>query len=124
MCKFILSILLMVAKLVWSNDNSRLMLLGFCPKSEIWTEHKPPAPKNFYFNEDTFAWNAVEDIDSYELQYRLTSVSGDWSELYKGSNIFFTGRPPEPGRYDFRVRAYTKRHFGKWSSIIIVVFSV
>jgi len=117
-----LSILFMAAKLVWGDDDPRLRLLGFCPKSEIWTEHTPPSPKNLTFNEDTFTWDAVEDVDSYQLQYRLTGAVGDWTELYKGVENSFTGRPPDAGEYDFRVRAIAGEDFGRWSSTITVEF--
>ena len=113
------------AKLRWGNDDPRLRDLGFVPKSEIWTEKTPPAPKNFAFDDvtETFSWDAVEGVDTYELHYRLFETSGEWTKLYEGSATSVTDKPSDPGEYDFRVRAIAEGKLGAWSKIITVDFS-
>jgi len=116
-----LNILLSAATLVWGNDDPRLRLLGFCPKSEIWTEKKPPAPKDLAFDEGTFSWSAVEGADSYQLQYRISQTAGDWSTFYEGVETSTTEKPAEAGSYDIRVRAIAGEKLGAWSGVIEVV---
>jgi len=109
---------------VWGDDDSRLLEFGFVPKSMIWTENTPYAPKNFHFDESdaTFKWDAIEDVTAYQLDYRLTNTSGDWTELYKGSDNFCADKPPAAGEYDFRVRAWDNNDSGRWSTVITVDF--
>jgi len=117
-----LGILHMTAKLVWGDDDPRLRLLGFCPRSEIWSCSQPPAPKNFVYDDviGEFSWDEVIDADLYEVMYRLSNASGDWSELYSGSERSTANKPPESGSYDFRVRAVSGDKNGKWSKTIMV----
>jgi hypothetical protein len=112
-------------KLKWGNDDPRLKDLGFVPKSEIWTEKTSPAPKNFIYDDGTgvFSWDAVEGVDLYKMDYRLTDTSGEWTTLYEDTVTLTTDKPPDPGEYDFRVRAIADNKLGMWSSVITEYFS-
>jgi len=116
-----LKIIYNMAKIIWGNDDPRLFELGFVPKSAIWTENKPPHPKNFLYDDvaKEFKWDAVEGVDSYEVDFRLTGASGDWTTLYEGADNFTDKRPPDPGEYDFRVRAIADGKLGAWSGVIV-----
>ena len=120
-----LSILFTVAKLTWGPDSSKLKLLGFVPSSEIWTKNKPPYPKNFAYDENSaqFTWDAVEGVDNYEIDYRSTGASGDWTQLYKGAATSTSDKPPDAGEYDFRIRSWSGDDSGAWSGVISVNFS-
>ncbi|HOO52040.1 MAG TPA: fibronectin type III domain-containing protein, partial [Alphaproteobacteria bacterium] len=122
---FQLSVVFDAARLVWGVDDPKLRLLGFCPKSEIWTENHPHAPKNFAYDgvSGEFSWDEVLDVDSYEVMYRLTTKSGDWSALYAGTERSTTNKPPDPGVYDFRVRAIAGEKDGNWCTPITVDMS-
>jgi len=116
-----LSVLFTLSKLIWGHDNSNLRLLGFVPSSEVWTENKPPHPKNFVYDDvaGLFNWDAVEGVDSYEVDFRLTGASGDWTQLYKGAATSTADRPPDPGEYDFRIRSWHEDDSGAWSGVIV-----
>ena len=118
-----MALLLNLCKLTWGDDDSRLKLLGFLPSSEIWTENKPPHPTNFAHDGMKFTWDAVADVDEYEIDYRLTGASGDWTQLYKGAATSTVGEPAEPGEFDFRIRSWKGDDSGAWSGVIVVNFS-
>ena len=113
------------ATAVWGNEDSRLLEFGFVPKSMIWADNTPYAPKNLYYDDSdaTFKWDALEDVTDHQLHYRLTNTSSNWTELYKGKDNFCTGKPSEPNEYDFRVRAWDGDNSGRWSTIITVDIS-
>jgi len=111
------------AILTWGNDDPKLNLLGFKPKSEVWTENKPPHPTDFAHDGMQFTWDVVEGVDNYEIDYRLTGASGDWTQLYMGAENFTTKKPPDPGEYDFRIRSWADDDSGAWSGVILVNFS-
>ncbi len=119
-----LKIIYNMAKIVWGNDDPRLFELGFVPKSAIWTENKPPHPTNFIYDDvaKKFTWDAVEGVDEYEIDYRLTGASGDWTQLYKGANTSTATKPAEPGDYDFRIRSWKGDDSGSWSGVLLVNF--
>jgi len=77
-----LTFLFGLCKLAWGHDDGRLRTLGFVPSSEVWTENKPPHPKNFAYDDvaKQFNWDAVADVAQYEIDYRLTGASGDCAE--------------------------------------------
>jgi hypothetical protein len=110
---------------VWSNNDPRLLEFGFVPKSMVWTEETAYSPKNFRFDEydATFKWDDIEDATAYQLDYRLIKTSGKWTELYKNSDNFCAKKPPEPGKYNFRVRAWLDDKPGKWSTVLTVDIS-
>ena len=120
-----LNIIFVAAKLCWGTDDPRLRLLGFCPKSEIWTHKKPPAPKNFEYDDlsGTFSWDAVEDADLYQLDCRLINKKGDWAHIYEGAESSTTNRPPIAGEYDIRCRAIAGSTSGNWCTPITVDFA-
>ncbi len=120
-----LTILYNIACMIWGNDAPKLQLLGFCPSSEIWTENKPPHPTNFAYDDvaKKFTWDVVEGVDNYEIDYRLTGASGDWTQLYKGVDTSTQHKPPDPGEYDFRIRSWADDDSGAWSGVIVVNFS-
>ena len=118
-----LRLIFKIACMVWGDDDSRLKLLGFLPSSEIWTENKPPHPTNFAHDGMKFTWDAVADVDEYEIDYRLTGASGDWTQLYKGAATSTVGEPAEPGEFDFRIRSWKGDDSGAWSGVIVVNFS-
>ena len=107
----------------WGDNDSKLLELGFVPASMIWTENKPPHPKNFAHDGMKFSWDAVVDVDEYEIDERLTGASGDWTQLYKGAATSTTDRPPDAGEYDFRIRSWADDDSGAWSGVIVVNFS-
>ena len=62
----------------------------------------------------TLTWTAVANpeweaigvsIDSYEVQYKLTSVSGNYESPGSSTGTYFEFFDIEPGNYNFRVRA-------------------
>ena len=110
---------------IWDDNDDRLLEFGFVPKSQIWTPAPFPAPKNLAYDEPTAttSWDAVEGADSYQLDYRLNGASGDWTTLYEGVDNFTTNKPPDPGEYDFRVRAIAEGKLGAWSGVLEVNFS-
>ena len=120
----LLQFVLTTAILTWGDDAPKLRLLGFCPSSEVWTKKKPYAPKNFAYDDvaSRFNWDIVMDVDSYEVDFRLTGASGDWTTLYEGVENFTTKKPPDPGEYDFRVRAIAEGKLGAWSGVLLVNF--
>ena len=113
-----------LAKLKWGNEDPRLFELGFVPKSAIWTENKPPHPAEFIYDETAgeFQWTPVVDVDNYEIDYRLTGASGDWTQLYKGAATSTADRPPDAGEYDFRIRSWKGDDSGAWSGALVVNF--
>ena len=114
--------LLSVCKLVWGYDDHRLLELGLVPKSQIWTPAPFPPPDNFAHDGTKFTWDMVEDAAAYEVDYRLTGASGDWTTLYEGADNYTTEKPPDPGEYDFRVRAIADGKLGAWSGVLPVNF--
>jgi len=110
--------------LVWGDDDSRLRLLGFVPSSEIWTKHKPHAPKNFIFDDvaKRFNWDAVEGVDSYEVDFRLTGatmyqlVNEMGSVNYIGAKNEFGDMPSEPQQYRVRAGDGTMLVWGEWTA--------
>ena len=109
---------------VWGDDEERLLEFGFVPKSQIWTENKPPHPAEFEWDEvaKEFQWSSVEGVDNYEIDYRLTGASGKWTQLYFGSKTSMDESPAEPGEYDFRIRSWSGDDWGAWSGDITVNF--
>ena len=120
-----LTFLLLSAKMVWGDDDPKLRLIGLCPKSEIWTHNKPYSPKNLAFDDQTgtFSWDAVEDVDSYELSARIAGTTGDWTTFWTGTETSTTDKPAAPGIYDVRCRAIEGENLGNWSGAIEVDLS-
>jgi len=117
-----LSLIYDMACMIWGPDDNRLINLGFLPRSMVWTEDKPPYPTNFAHDGAQFTWDVVEGVDSYEVDYRLTGDSGDWTQLYKGAENFTNKKPPDPGEYDFRIRSWADDDSGAWSGVLLVNF--
>jgi len=114
-----------LAKLVWDEDDNRLLALGFVPKSMIWTHNRPHAPKNLTFDSEsgTFSWDAVEDVDSYQLDCRLTGKKGDWTTIYEGAETSTSSKPPTAEEYDIRCRSIAGETSGNWCTPIVVDFT-
>jgi hypothetical protein len=114
-----------IAKITWGDDDPRLRDLGLCPSSEIWTHNSPHAPKNLAFDIESgiFSWDAVDDVDSYQLDCRLTGKTGAWTNIYEGAEISTAIKPPSPDEYDIRCRAIAGDTQGNWCTPITVDFT-
>ena len=90
--------LLAVCKLVWGDDDERLLELGFVPKSQIWTPGGQfNAPKMLMFDQmrTMFSWQSVTGATSYKLEVKniatqeifgnITPANKQYYELAKGS---------------------------------------
>ena len=121
-----LAIILSQAKLEWGDDLSTIQLLGFCPKSKIWTKKRPPSPKNFRYDsaDEMFKWDVVDGATEYELECRLAKTTGAWTQLYKGAENHTDAKPATSGTYDCRIRAWKDDVEGRWSAVIVVDLSV
>jgi hypothetical protein len=109
----------------WGDNDSRLLELGFVPKSMIWTDNKPYSPKNLSYDEPTgtFSWDIVDDVDSYQLDCRLNNSTGDWTIMYEGTENSTISKPPTPAEYDIRCRAIAGDTLGNWCTPITVDFT-
>jgi len=108
--------------LPFKRDDKTLKDYGFTPYG---THHADfHAPKDFAYDEATkrFTWDKVKDAEGYEVDFRETGASGDWTNMYEGVENFTTKKPPDPGEYDFRVRAIAEDKQGNWSGVISVNF--
>lgn len=105
-----------IARMKWGKQSSNFITLGFLPASMVWTRKGgPPAPERFAYDGGEFHWASIEDVDSYEMQYRKTGTSGKWTTIYEGAENQTSEKPAQSGTYDFRVRGIADSKHGKWS---------
>ncbi len=108
-----------MARMKWGKQHGHFLVLGFLPASAVWTRKGgPPAPERFEYAGGEFHWEFIEDVDSYELQYRKTGTSGKWTTIYEGAESQTSEKPSQSGTYDFRVRGIADSKHGKWSKTV------
>ena len=109
--------------LPFKREDKTLKDYGFTPYG---THHADlHTPKDFAYDEETekFTWDTVEKAEGYEVDFRLTGASGKWTNMYEGADNHTDKKPPDPGEYDFRVRAVAEDKQGNWSGVISVNFN-
>lgn len=94
------------AVVVWGVDSDKLKLLGFVPKSEIWTHEKLGVPQNLTYEANTFSlrWAPVLHATFYRIEHRLEGANS-FSQVAVTDKNYFTLSRPFIGANDFRVRA-------------------
>lgn len=124
----LLQFVLTAAVLTWGNEDPRLNLLGFKPKSEIWTPGNGGTspdigvPQNIaaeVVGEDVkISWDAVEGVDSYQLGH--TEYPPLFIELYAGEGTEYLHINPIGGTHYYNVRAKKGNMFGEHSEVVSV----
>ena len=116
------------AVLVWGNDDSRLNLLGFKPKSEIWTpgggepSGEIGVPTNLQVTLEganvRISWDAVEGADGYFLVH--TKFPPLFLKIYEGANTEFLHELPDNGVHYYMVRAKVGDGYGAYCEAVSI----
>jgi len=101
------------AVVVWGDNSDKLKLLGFVPKSEIWTHDKLGVPQNFVYEANTFSlhWSTVQHATFYRIEHKLEGDSSFQQVGITDKNYFTLGKP-FIGANEFRVRAAIENEDG------------
>ena len=119
------------AVLTWGDDDSKLNLLGFKPKSEIWTpgggvNPEIGIPEDLAFEiigaDVRVFWHAVVGADEYQLSH--TQHPPLFLSLYEGAETEFLHLGPDNGTHYYKVRTKVGDEYGAWSEQIEVEVSV
>lgn len=119
-----LRVLYNTAKFVWGPDSAKLNLLGFVPRSEVWTATESaalPAPKNFTFNINAqeFKWDEVAKATGYLVEYKPDGAN-HYTVLARTTNARMPRIDPFIGKHDFRVCALDGDYTGEYCPPITV----
>ncbi len=119
-----LRVLYNTAKFVWGADSAKLNLLGFVPKSEVWTANENvalPAPKNFELdiNAQEFKWEEVAKATGYVVEYKPDGAN-HYTVLGRTIDTTMPRIDPLIGKHSFRVAALDGDYTGEYCPAIEV----
>ena len=123
----LLQFVLTAAVLTWGNEDPRLNLLGFKPKSEIWTEGGGTSPEigipqnlaAVIEGENVrISWDAVDGADSYQLVH--TEFPPLFLGLYDGDETEFVHINPPGGTHYYNVRAKKGDSYSEYGDAVSV----